>query len=519
MSEGDLPLYELFTRLREAKFLLGVGDYNLLLEVLLADYGTLESEILKLDSPSALKQLCQTLWVKSVSQQRQFEAIFEEMFGEKVERSHSPTIHPPKEEQTASVIATPEEAPQKSTTTKKSRSKKPHFFFAPAPSHSIETTTQETEVAKAVRVGKPREWTAFKPSGLPKDYFPVTARQMEQGWYTLRRPIRKGLRLELDVPATIDQIKQRGMFFQPIQKPRQVKSSHLVLLIDQKGSMQPFHVLSRLLVETAYQTSCLEKTDCYYFNNYPRFMLYGDSQFQTESPVEEVIARWHPEKTVILILSDAGAARGNFVLRRVERTLEFLEKLQHYSKAIAWLNPVPQASWKRTTAQAIAEAKIVPMFSCDRVGFQKAMKVLQGISQLQVYQVAEEATTEEKDELKAELETDPDIEYALKRIHSFARRFTQAHLDLAYHAAFPLTLTPDFLYRLRDYLIELDLQIPWIAVSDLLLSGDPERWKLSEFLVLLSPFLAPDGYASSIALQACCYYICTGNPNTSRTHG
>ncbi|MDJ0620454.1 MAG: hypothetical protein QNJ63_27570 [Calothrix sp. MO_192.B10] len=61
------------------------------------------------------------------------------------------------------------------------------------------------------------------------------------------------------------------------------------------------------------------------------------------------------------------------------------------------------------------------------------------------------------------------------RIESFAKRFGVAHLYLAYHAAFPLALTPDLLYGLwanfqQDIHGEV-LGIPWIAVADLLLSS------------------------------------------------
>jgi formylglycine-generating enzyme required for sulfatase activity len=66
-------------------------------------------------------------------------------------------------------------------------------------------------------------------------------------------------------------------------------------------------------------------------------------------------------------------------------------------------------------------------------------------------------------------------EVAKRRIESFDKRFGKAHLYLAYHAAFPLSLTPDLLYRLwanfqRDIRGEV-LSIPWIAVADLLLSS------------------------------------------------
>ncbi len=66
-------------------------------------------------------------------------------------------------------------------------------------------------------------------------------------------------------------------------------------------------------------------------------------------------------------------------------------------------------------------------------------------------------------------------EVALRRIESFAKCFGKAHLYLAYHAAFPLALTPDLLYHLwanfqQDIRGEV-LGIPWIAVADFLLSS------------------------------------------------
>ncbi|MBN3924080.1 hypothetical protein [Nostoc sp. NMS4] len=64
---------------------------------------------------------------------------------------------------------------------------------------------------------------------------------------------------------------------------------------------------------------------------------------------------------------------------------------------------------------------------------------------------------------------------AKRRIESFSKRFGEPHFYLACHAAFPLALTPDLLYRLwanfqQDVNSNL-LNIPWIAVADLLLSN------------------------------------------------
>ena len=68
-----------------------------------------------------------------------------------------------------------------------------------------------------------------------------------------------------------------------------------------------------------------------------------------------------------------------------------------------------------------------------------------------------------------------ELAIARRRIESFGKRRGEAHLQLARQAAFPLALTPDILYGLwanfqRDSNGEY-LDIPWIAVTDLLLSS------------------------------------------------
>ena len=64
---------------------------------------------------------------------------------------------------------------------------------------------------------------------------------------------------------------------------------------------------------------------------------------------------------------------------------------------------------------------------------------------------------------------------AARRIASFEKRFGREHLYLAYHAALPLVLTSDILYSLwinfRQDIRGEALDIPWFAVSDLLLSS------------------------------------------------
>lgn len=66
------------------------------------------------------------------------------------------------------------------------------------------------------------------------------------------------------------------------------------------------------------------------------------------------------------------------------------------------------------------------------------------------------------------LTREADQEIAIERVVGFVQHFGEAHLALACHAAFPLALTPDLLYRLWACFVP---QAPWTSVADILLSS------------------------------------------------
>ena len=365
--ELNLPFYELFSQLQKAGFPLGICDYNLLIEALETDIYSLE--------PESIKQLLKTIWVKTSSQKQEFEAIFQQVFTQE-----SASTVKSSQLLNADTSNFPE-PPQPPTPTPSPTPRNPtgkYFFFPASPESAVSTSVGEnSEVVKAVRTSRQQDWVAFKSTGNPDDYLPVTGQQMIQGWYNLKRSIRTGTRLELDVAATIEKIKGQGKLVLPVQKPHRLKYSSLLFLIDRRGSMQPFHVLSRQLVATAQQTGCLTSQSCYYFNNYPNQDLYCDPQFNTEIPVEQVLGRLSFQHTVVLIFSDAGAARRDYIPRRIRETESFLKRLKQQVKTIVWLNPIPELSWQETTAAKIAKFETMKMFAADSAGFQKAIEVLQ----------------------------------------------------------------------------------------------------------------------------------------------
>ena len=238
--------------------------------------------------------------------------------------------------------------------------------------------TDEVQVAQAIQQGSHRDidlpLSAFSQTS---EYFPVTGRQMKQSWRYLRRLIREGPAIQLDVEATVQQISHQGMLLNPVLRPRRVNRNELLLLVDQDGSMVPFHALSERLAKTAMHGGKLAKADIYFFHNCPIQYLYRDPYHQEAEAIANLLSGLHSEHTGVLIFSDAGAARGAFNPERFELTAEFLGQLRQQFRYIAWLNPMPRRRWTGTAAEI---AKLVPMFELSRQGLNQAINVLRGKS-------------------------------------------------------------------------------------------------------------------------------------------
>lgn len=208
------------------------------------------------------------------------------------------------------------------------------------------------------------------------EYFPLTQRQMKQSWRYLRKLVRDGAPVELDLKATLDQVGRQGFLLNPVLVPRRVNRTELMLLIDQDGSMTPFHLLSQRLVDTALKGGRLAKAEAYYFHNCPSDYLYRDPYHQDAVTIQDWLLSIKPSRTCILVVSDAGAARGGLSSERYIRTQNFIKLMRQRGRYIAWLNPMPKSRWADTTAGEIA--RIIPMLEGNRRGVQTAISVLQG---------------------------------------------------------------------------------------------------------------------------------------------
>ncbi|MBN3995195.1 MAG: VWA domain-containing protein [Nostoc sp. NMS2] len=236
----------------------------------------------------------------------------------------------------------------------------------------IRTMADEIQVAKTIRQSDNR----LSEFPLIVNDLPVTHRQMKQGWRYLRQFSREGPPIELDMEATIQQVAQYGVLLNPVLVPRRTNRIELLLLIDQDGSMVPFHHLSQELADTALRGGRFSRVRVYYFHNCPDEYLYRDRYHLEAESIDDCLSNLPKTRTVCLIFSDAGAARGGFSSRRRRLTKFFLKELRQYVRYTTWLNPVPRDRWETTTAHDIAA--LVPMFEVNRQEFYRAINVLRG---------------------------------------------------------------------------------------------------------------------------------------------
>lgn len=355
MIEQNLPLFELFTRLRQADVPLGIDDYHLLLRALQAGFGVGDRD--------ALARLCKTLWIKSREQERLFNYHFDQLLTQTTPAESTETVEP--------VLDQAGQLPPSSISTPETSSPKPV-----STSSSEMVFNVESQATQAVLHAAGEDELPYNRFVKSDEYFPVTRRQMKQSWRYLRRPIREGPSIELDVDATISEIGRTGILLSPVLVPPRKNRAELLLLIDQGGSMVPFHALSRRLAETASRGGRLVSISVYYFHNCPTTHLYRQPSHRDAESVQEILNRPHDEHAGILVVSDAGAARRGLSQERLEMTKQFLERFHQQFRYISWLNPVPGSRWAGTTAERIQQ--LVPMFDISRRGLDAAISLLRG---------------------------------------------------------------------------------------------------------------------------------------------
>jgi formylglycine-generating enzyme required for sulfatase activity/uncharacterized protein with von Willebrand factor type A (vWA) domain len=427
------PLLKLFDRARKADLPLGVDQYNLAVEALVK---SIEDGFNPTDI-EALKRLCQTVWVKSPKEKQIFDKCWQELLS-----ASPPSRNSPRQLETVDEDDGKNPQPEEEDTAKDEDINRENDSEITEEYLPLETA--EIQVGKAVSVFWRENY-----------YFPVSRAQLREAWQKFQPQNLPTAPTQIDIPATVEKVAKSGFFTKPVlTQPTTLENPpQVLLLIDQQGSMTPFHPFCRHLVKI------WDKAQVYYFKNCPTDELYRDPQLrQNPEDLETVLEQFPTKNTVAIIISDAGAAKGRSVPSRWEETVDFLNVLTDEVSRVVWLNPLPRDRGFDSTAEAIAQIypKQVPMFALEALEWKHMIQWLRWGEKSALRFVEKQENKANEARQPKDLEENWDWEFdALSRINSFKKQYGQAHLDLAYHAAFPLTITPDLLYRLwHEFLVK-----------------------------------------------------------------
>lgn len=385
MNGSDSLLLPLFDYLRRHGVPLGVSEYLLVAKALREGM---------LQDSRELHGFCRLLWAKSLEDQGLFDLKFAQLVGPSLGISaegvapvgdaiKSAESSPPEPDQ----VETPEEELNVGLQNEPELTPiEGHDDDGPITDESIDGPAQVDEgLSDDVFVTN----AALRPRSQAAEFYqvfdattfrftprlPLHRRQMAGAWRQLRRFQRIGSEEELDLEGTIDEISQTGLFLAPKMQPSRRNQVRLVLMIDQQGSMAPFSPLIETLVEATLKGGLLGRVSLYYFHDCPISFVYEDSALGGAVPIEEVLSNQAKNHSV-LIVSDAGAARGYYDSKRANDTETFLKLLSSHTYLYAWLNPMPAHRWELTTAEEIS--RHVPMYSFSRDGLNDAIDILRG---------------------------------------------------------------------------------------------------------------------------------------------
>jgi len=378
-------VHDLFQQLRWRRFPLGVPDLAALRDSLTAGFGW--------SSREAFRELIVALWAKSTREADVIRALFARLPWPEdwvaLQMSHTLAAPP-------GAVAQPTLSP----------------MAGGVPAEADGGLAPATPAPVTQRLGSMPPLTLSQVDASDArlifvEQYPLNSREVAQALRRLRRPLRIGPPVELDVAATIARRARAGTSVPPVLVPARRNTSRLLMLVDVAGSMVPYRPFVNLFVESVLEAGWLQQVSLFYFHDTPAVAADRSVLLDLEAPglhprldpvlaqIEPVVAgdvftdeamtqpaqlrdTYHalPADTVAFIVSDAAAARSSIDTVRLLDNIAFLKGLKTRVRAFAWLNPVPRELWARSNAAQLA--RHVPMFPLDRRGLEQAVNVLRG---------------------------------------------------------------------------------------------------------------------------------------------
>jgi uncharacterized protein len=197
----------------------------------------------------------------------------------------------------------------------------------------------------------------------PQD-LPLTLATVQRNWRSLRQSVREGGDDELDIEATVAQMIDRGFLDDVVWRPGRRRRAELVVLVDDSAVMLPLQWAIAPLIR-AVEERWVSPAQIYRFTTYPDRFLYGWARSSEATAIEAVLSRLSRSRTVLVVVSDAGAAMGIVRGERIVGSLDFALRALPCVRQLIWLNPWPRERWVGNSAQAIDAGLLGRMLPLD----------------------------------------------------------------------------------------------------------------------------------------------------------
>ncbi len=460
------PLLDLFYQLRDEEgFLLSIEQYyrveNYLIQKLANDSDIAIQENPNLDNPK-IKLLCQALWVKSPKEKEKFDQAWTEMLQFQPEinieiAQKIPIRHP---EESISKIINPMDDRES-----------PSLEITPSGDTQIAPETSFPQIATAI---EKRKKITFLDN---PDYYPIGIAKLQESWQQLRPLPLESPRQTWDLKATVMATAKRGFFDQIIYQKKQLYRREIIIFIDCSDSMIPFAGFGRIMKQT------WANVPHFYFDNLIRDEVLRQENGWESQSLTKVLSNYSPEVTSCLILSDAGAARKRYVEERLSATETLIRRFSRRFSRVAWLNPLPYHRWYGTTAWDIADlAEDIPNFSMFELTTEDWENLITWLKE-EAIPPRHFSFNPNQFQQGDNWDEDEDFFSPESRLRLFEKENELNTRELAKRAAFPLSLSPNLLYYLRQHQ-DKNNQATWYAIADILLSSlvrkiDRELYEMS----------------------------------------
>jgi uncharacterized protein with von Willebrand factor type A (vWA) domain len=343
----ESALLGLFRYLVGRGFPLSVRDYEDALRALQCGYG--------LNHRDNLRWLCEQLWARTEDEVRHLHRVFEEFAG------------PPSDVAAARPSSAPTVASQeRGDEQKRSRGQRRPPVVTTEFVASRESGSRLPAAPGRIEAHEP---FIFTPRPV------ISLRSLIIAWRRYRMPLRAGPPVELDIEATVEAQSRSGALTEPVRIPARRNLARLLIVFDTSPSMAAWASLIPL-VTTSLGEGRLGFATMYYCDNVPRNVLYATPRLTAPRRLQDVLNE--QPSCSLLMVSDAGAARGRNNGERVTQMRSFLTQVHTAWKPVAWANPMPRERWRGTSAERISRIPGVHMVELTEDGLIAAVDILRG---------------------------------------------------------------------------------------------------------------------------------------------